>query len=360
MSELTTYYPPETRVMPMTLIRRERLLPTPGVIVVGLGQRVEPPDIVAQTELGGQFRTLEVARLLRVPPSKVKRYLKKGIDSPVTAGEVIASRPGLPPRQVRSPINGTLVGFDPHTGRVALESEGRQIDLRAYLKGVIGNVMEGRGVIVETPGALIQAAWGIGGESFGVLRVATDTASEPLKASSIDIKMHGSIVVGGGWITASALEQAQQLQLKGMIAGSIEGDLIPAALEMTFPIILTEGIGRVEMAAPIFELIRSQEGREVSISAETRTRWGVTRPEILIPLPSDTRPPPPPAVGSPLTVGARVRVLRGPYRGKVGTVASIPVRAQRIEIGIRVHGADVRLASGMTVFVPFANLELLR
>jgi hypothetical protein len=346
--------------MPLTLIRRERLLPTSGMILVGPGQRVEPSDVVAQAEQGGQFRTLEVARLLRVPASKVQRYLKKEIDSPVKIGEVIASRPGLPPRQVRSPVNGTLVGVDKHTGRVAIQSEGRQIELRAYVKGTIGNVMEGRGVIVETPGALIQATWGLGGESFGVLRVATDAASEPLKASAIDIKMHGSIVAGGGWITASALEQAQQLQLKGLIAGSIEGDLIPAALEMTFPIILTEGIGHIEMAAPIFELIRAQEGREVSISAETRTRWGVTRPEILIPLPSDTRPPPPPAVGAPLTVGARVRVVRGPYRGRVGTVASIPARAQRIEIGVRVHGADVRLASGMTVFVPFANLELLR
>jgi hypothetical protein len=190
MSEQTTYYPPETRVMPLTLIRRERMLPIVGDILVGPGQRVEPSDVVAQAEQGGQYRTLDVARQLRVPPSRVGRYLKKEVDSLVKAGEVIASRPGLPPRQVRSPINGTLVGIDPHAGRVALESEGKHIELRAYVKGVIGNVMEGRGVIVETPGAMIQAAWGIGGESFGVLRIATELPGEPLKASSNDRWKH--------------------------------------------------------------------------------------------------------------------------------------------------------------------------
>jgi hypothetical protein len=360
MTESTAYYPPETRVMPLTLLRRERMLPVPGTVLAQPGQRVEPSDVVAQVELGGQFRTFEIARLLRVPPARARRYLRKQVGDVIKAGDVIAGRSGLGGRPVRSPVAGMLVEIDERNGRVAIEMTSKLIELRAYLKGVIGNVLGGHGVVVESPGALIQAAWGIGGESYGVLRVVAESANEPLRASAIDIKMHGSVVAGGGWITASALEQAQQLQLRGMIAGSIEGELIDAALNMPFPIILTEGVGRVPMAAPIFELIQSQEGREVSISAETRTRWGVLRPEILIPLPADTRPPMPPAVGSPLTVGARVRVVRGPQVGWVGTVAAIPPRAQRIEIGTRVHGAEVRFGPGSTAFVPFANLELLR
>ncbi|HLF25462.1 MAG TPA: hypothetical protein VJG32_03930 [Anaerolineae bacterium] len=357
MSELTAYYPPETRVMPMILLRRERLLPADGAILVAPGQRVESSDVVARTEVGGQFRTFEIARLLRVPPARATKYLKKHVGDVIKTGDVLASRPM---RQVRSPISGTIVDVDPRDGRVAIEIASKEVELRAYLKGIVGNILGNRGVVVETPGALIQAAWGIGGESYGVLHVVTESADEPLKASLIDVKAHGSVVAGGGWITASALEQAQSLQLRGMIAGSIEGDLIETAMQLPFPIILTEGVGRSAMAAPIFELIRSQEGREVSISAETRMRWGVVRPEILIPLPAETRPPLPPAVGSPLTVGARVRVVRGPYVGSVGTVSAIPSRAQRIETGTRVHGAEVRFSPSSAAFVPFANLELLR
>ena len=360
MPESIVYYPPETRVMPLTLIRRERMLPVPGDVLVQPGMRVEPSDIVARTEQSGQFRTFEIARLLRVSPAKAVRYLKKEIDDAVKAGEVIASRPALGVRPVRSPVAGVLVAVDQRTGRVVIEVASQPIELRAHLKGIIGNVLGGHGVVVETPGAMIQAAWGIGGEAYGVLRVVSESPNEPLKAGSIDIQMHGSIIAGGGWITASALDQARQLQLRGLIAGSIEGDLIETALKAPFPILLTEGVGRIGMAAPIFELIRSQDGREVSISAETRTRWGVMRPEVLIPLPSDTRPPMPPAVGAPLTVGARVRVVRGPHIGVVGTVSAIPARAQRLDIGLRVHGAEVRLGPNSVEFVPFANLELLR
>ena len=360
MTEPTTYYPPETRVMPLTLIRRERMLPAPGEVLVLAGARVEPADVVARAEVGGQFRTLEIARLLRVPPAKAAGYLKKDMNDVIKAGEVIASRPGLPARHVRSPVAGTIVDVDDHDGRVAIQVASDKVELRAYLKGTIGNVLGNWGVVIETPGALIQAACGFGGESYGVLSVATELTGEPLKASSIDLKAHGSVVVGGGWIHESALEQAQQLQLKGMIAGSIDAGLLEMARRMPFPIILTEGIGQIAMATPIFDLLQSQDGREVSINAVTRTRWGVQRPEILIPLPSETRPPMPPAVGAPLTVGARVRVVRGPTAGWVGTVSAIPAHAQRIETGTRVHGVEVQFSSTSIAFVPFANLELLR
>jgi hypothetical protein len=360
MSDVVAYYPPETRVMPLTLIRRDRMLPAPGEILVVPGQRVEASEIVARAERGGQFRTLELARLLRVPPARAVRYLRKRVGDEVKAGEVIAGRAGLGGRPVRSPVSGIVRDIDEAEGRVAIEGAGQVVEMPAFIRGIISNVLGSLGVVVETPGAQIQAAWGMGGESFGVLRVVTESASEPLKASSIDIKAHGGVVAGGGWITASALDQAQHLQLKGLIAGSIEGDLIETALGMPFPIILTEGVGHIPMALPIFELIQAQDGREVSINAVTRTRWGVVRPEILIPLPAETRPPLPPAVGAPLTVGARVRVVRGPHLGRVGTVTSIPGRARRLEIGIRVHGVEVRFGSGATEFVPFANLELLR
>ena len=355
-----TYYPPETRVMPLTLIRRERMLPAPGDVLVQTGARVEPMDVVAQAEVGGQFRTFEIAHLLRVPGARAARYLKKQRGDQVKAGEVIASRPGLPARNVRAPVAGTIVDIDERDGRVAIEVASRRVELRAFLKGVIGNVLGNYGVVIETPGALIQAVWGLGGEAFGVLSVAAESPGESLKASSIDLKAHGSIVVGGGWVAESAFEQAQQLQLKGIIAGSIEGGLLDLARRMPFPIVVTEGVGQVAMAAPIFDLLKSQDGREVSINAVTRTRWGAQRPEILIPLPSETRPPMPPAVGAPLTVGARVRVVRGPHLGRVGTVEAVQARAQRIETGSRVHGVDVRVGPTAVEFVPFANLELLR
>jgi hypothetical protein len=107
-------------------------------------------------------------------------------------------------------------------------------------------------------------------------------------------------------------------------------------------------------------LLSSQSGREASLSALTQTRWGVRRPEIIIPLPVDSRPALATPLGTPLTVGARVRVIRGPLQGASGNVADIPDRSAQIDSGARVHGAEVELDVVGKMFVPFANLEILR
>ena len=114
------------------------------------------------------------------------------------------------------------------------------------------------------------------------------------------------------------------------------------------------------MAAPIFRLLKSNAGREVSISGVTRTRWGVQRPEILIPLPSESKSEPP-AFGTPLAMGVRVRVLRGSLQGRVGQVMALPDLPQQIESGARVRCAEVDLGGdeGRTL-IPFANLEIFR
>jgi hypothetical protein len=207
---------------------------------------------------------------------------------------------------------------------------------------------------------LLQAALGFGGESFGVLQVVSKRATDPMKARAIDVTMHGAIVVGGAWFDETVLEQAIQMQVRGLIAGSMDGGLLEAARNAPFPILLTEGLGHIAMAAPIFKLLKSNVGREVSISALTRTRWGVQRPEIVIPLPSDSKPEPP-AFGMPLAVGVRVRVMRGPRQGRVGQVTALPELPQQIETGAKVHCAEVDLGGddGRTL-VPFANLEIFR
>jgi len=357
--ESVAFYPSEAQMMPLTLIRRERRLPMPGEVLVRSGERVEPTQVVARVHQTHDFRIVDVARALRVPRSQVKRYMLKEIGTAIEAGQPIAGRGGLFRRLVRAPAKGEIVAVG--NGRVLLEVEPELIEVRAYLNGQVAAVTPGIGVMIETPGAIVQGMWGCGGEAFGVLRAVAEKPDEPLRGRHIDVACHGAIVVGGGWIEASALEQAQQLQVRGLIAGSLEGELRAQAEAMPFPIILIGGFGRAPMAEQIFSLLRGQTGREASISAETCARFGVKRPEILIPLPTETRPPLPPPPGAPLSIGARVRLVRPPYLGAVGVVSSIPTQAQRVDSGARVHGAEVELGGSTgTVFVPYVNLELLR
>ena len=271
--------------------------------------------MVAQTEVSGEVSVVNVAHLLRVASARAYKYIKVKEGDDVKMKTVIASKGLTAAGRLKSPVNGFVYRIDKSTGRVLIKVVGQPYELTAYLAGTVANVIAGRGVVIETTGALIQAALGFGGEAYGVLQVVSKRATDAMKVRAIDVTMHGAIVVGGAWFDEAVLQQAIQMQVRGLIVGSMEGSLLRAARRAPFPILLTEGLGHVAMAAPIFRLLKSNAGREVSISGVTRVRWGVQRPEILIPLPSESKSEPP-AFGTPLSdrcAGARVaRFIAGP------------------------------------------------
>jgi hypothetical protein len=352
------YYPSLTRVMPLTTIRRERILPVSGEVLVDIGARVESMSIVARAEMPGRYYILNVAQALRVSPEAADKYVRLRPGQPVPAGQMVAGRRtnlGLVPLVVRAPQDGIVAAVG--GGRVLLESLGKPIEVRAHLPGTVSNVMPKMGVLIETVGALIQGVWGNGQESFGVLKVLVERPDQPLRARSIDVACHGAVLVGGSTTDQAALQQALELQVRGIIIGSLDPTLVQTVKQVPFPVIATEGLGQAPMALPIFHLLRTNDGREVSLSGHTQPRWGAIRPEVVIPLPtrSASSPPPPDA---PLEVGVQVRVIRGPAMGSAGSVRYLPPHPQVLETGAKVWGAVVALEDEEQ-FVPFFNLELL-
>ena len=156
------YYPFETRVTPLAHIQRERLLPAPGEILVEIGERVEPTQVVAQATYTEEFHTVPIARKLKIKPSKVKSTLRVEVGEAVRKNEVIAARGGLSSRSVRAPADGILTAVG--SGRALIEPKPKTIELAAYIPGRVSKVMAGEGVRIETMGALIQGKWGCGGE----------------------------------------------------------------------------------------------------------------------------------------------------------------------------------------------------
>jgi len=57
--------------------------------------------------------------------------------------------------------------------------------------------------------------------------------------------------------------------------------------------------------------------------------------------------------------GTPVRIIREPYFGEIGTVASLPVELQKVETGSDVRVLVVRLDDGREVTVPRANVEII-
>jgi hypothetical protein len=334
----------------LTKIRRERLLPVRGEVLVDVGERVEPFEVVAKAYQPGDFRILDVARELSIGEWEAEEYILKEVDAPVRKGEVIASKGKLFRRACRSPVDGFIAAIS--GGRVIIESASAPIELRAYIKGRVVSLMPDYGVVVETIGTLIQGIWGVGGESYGVVKLLSKDRREPLRHETIDISCKGTITVGSS-VDEEALLKAEEVGVRGIVVGSIEAGLVDLAGSLSFPIIVTEGMGRTPMASIAFDLLSANDGKEASIS-------GKMRPEVVIPISPPESLLPPPKYGAPLEIGDLVKVVRGPYFGSIGEVKALPKRAWRVDSGARLKGAEVELEGEAVVFVPWQNLELIK
>ncbi len=355
------YYPVESLITPLTTIRRERLLPAPGQVLVQPGEMVGPADVVARCQLPGRVRILDVSRALRIDRDQVAKYVRKSPGDGVQANEVLAAAKGPLSRfrrGLRSPVDGEVIQV--RDGLILIQAVATTHELTAHIKGQVTNVMPQRGVVISAVGALIQGIWGSGGEVEGILKVVVDSPQKPLRARSIDVSCHGMLVVGGRILDEKALERAVEAKVRGLIASSVNADLCAFIESLPFPVVITEGFGALPMAEPVFALLHANVGQQAVLSAETLTRWGARRPEVLIPLRAEDERPPEDDRPRPLQVGNRVRILRAPHLGAIGRIADLLEHPQMVESGSRVPVARVSLGEGESVLAPLVNLEVIR
>ena len=346
---------PYSVVNPLTTVRIPRRLPRSGELLVRLGEAVEPARIVAQTVEPADFCIVDVARELNVPVKKVKTYLKVERGAAVSEGDILASRGGLGGQVCRAPINGSIMGSG--RGRLLLEAEPQTVHVAALVPGLVVETSPAEGVTIESTGAFLQMGWGNGKEAFGVLRVVVRSPRHPIRTKHIDAAAQGAILVGGLHFDEETLEQAIAMQVRGVIVGGIPPSMIARLEAIEFPVVTTEGISTAPMSQAFFDLLRSLDGREVAVSGRMRCRWGTERPYVMVPMPARGAVPVNPE--TPLVVGSRVRILRGPYTGASGVVSDIPKGLIQLETGARLPGVQVDLGSKEFALAPFANLERL-
>jgi len=351
------FYPPETWVANLTVVRRQRFLPVRGEVLARVGDRVESVDVVARAVLPGKLHLVDVQRALNLRPGEVEKHLLKDVGDEVRAGEALAVK-GLLRRACRSPVSGVVVAIQ--GGRVLIEEPGEVLEIRANLRGRVVAIMPEYGVVVETVGALVQGVWGDGGEASGVIRPVAQEPAQPLREEDIDISCQGGILIGGSTVDETALRQAVQMQVHGVVVGSIDSSLQEVIAQLPFPVMVTEGFGESPMSTAIFQLLKEYEGREALLRDGRDEAWGKGRPELVIPMAAGASAPQPPSPGEPLAVGAQVRVIAGPHRAATGQVTALRSQATLPETGARLPAAEVTTDDGQTLIVPWMNLEILR
>ena len=370
-------YTPGLRVTGQATVRKERRLPIAGAVLVLQGARVKAEDIVARAELPGTVATVNVMNLLGIAANETPNYMLKKEGDRVAANEVIAeTRPFI--KMFRSvahaPIDGTIETISDVTGQVIVRAAPRPVDLRAYIDGVVVEVRENEGVVVETTGAFVQGILGIGGEVCGEIAVACerDAVVTPDRLTS---DMAGKIVVVGSFVGSDVFKRATELGIAALICGGFNDIDLRALLgrdlgvaitghEDIKPIlIITEGFGHIPMAKATHELLAAHAGQRASASGATQIRAGVMRPEIIVPTTASTPKSAGKAAGAAeqagLCEGARVRIIREPQFGALGTVKSLPTGLATVESETKVRVVEITCDNGQTVVVPRSNVEAI-
>jgi hypothetical protein len=353
-------------------------LPIPGDVVVAHGALVTATTEVARTALPGKVYPVNVVNQLSIAPDEILSYMRKREGEAVRKGEPIAeNKPLLKWFQVQvpSPITGTIENISHVTGQVFLREPPTMIRLAAYIDGTIVEVTPHQGVVVESHCAFIQGIFGVGGETTGTLAVAVHQPDEELAVAHLKPEHVGQIVIGGSLAQKETFTRARELGVRALVVGGVHdrdlkellgydlGVAITGTERIGFTLIVTEGFGTIPMATRTFELLSSHVGRKASCSGATQIRAGVIRPEVIIPFASanesKVQGPRSKVIGSGITVGDTIRIIREPYFGILARVKDLPSELQRIPTESEARVLVATLPDGQDVVIPRANVEMI-
>jgi hypothetical protein len=348
-------FAPVKCILPMTIIRRQRIMPVAGKVLVRAGQKVGATDTIAESNLTPEYLLLDIARGLGVPADRTDRYVQCQVGDLLAEKDIIAGPVGLARRIVRASCSGKVVVVG--DGQLLLEISGQPFQMKAGLPGEVVELIPERGVVIESAGALLQGVWGNGRVDSGQLSVLAKTPDHEIKPTDLDVSSRGAVVLAGYCSLVEVIKALEELTLHGLILGSMDARLVPLAAKSPVPIIVLEGFGRRPIGGASHKLLVSLERRDVALNAEN---WNVLtgeKPEIFFPavVPSSVTPAPD---FMSFDADQKVRIVRMPHAGEVGIIKEIK-GITAFPGGIRARAALIRLENGENAMIPLANLEVL-
>ncbi len=341
----------------LTSIKRERVLPVTGHILVRRLQKVSPTDVIVLAPLSPQYMLLDISHGLKVSTSRADELLQRQAGDELSKGDVIAGPVGLFQRVIRAPKAGIvrIAG----EGKVLYEIGSPPIELKAGMDGTVTNIIPDRGAIIETRGALIQGIWGNGKVTYGVIQPVSNDLLQELVPEQLNISFRGTILTAGYCKNPEVLELAGNIPIKGLILGSISSELIPAAMAVNYPILVVDGFGSTPMNSTAEKILVANREKNVALNAQIYDSFLGNIPEAIISNPTQPETDIP-NESETLRAGKKVIITNSSQASQIGTIDRINLGKQTIPSGIEAQTADVSIGANQKAVVPLNNLEIIK
>lgn len=343
------------QISPATKIHRNRVLPVNGTVIVRKGQKVNENDIIAEATLPAHHLLIDVAQAFGLAdPKLASSYIKRNAGETVDHNDIIAETGGMFSRIIRTPKPGKIITV--RDGLVLIETDASSISLNALYPGIVQEMLPDRGVIIETSGAVVQAAWGNGLSGTGPLICKTDIRSDELVFSSLEVTARGAVIVGGTCSKPDILNQAAALPVAGLILGTMPASMIEAAKAQPYPILIIDGFGNSGMDSSSWKLLFGLANMEAIVNGETAGGLTPTKPEVLVHAPVEEVNS---ASAKMFTSGQLVRIHAAPNVGLTGKIEKILPGTVTLANGLKVTAASIIMDNNERKTIPVANLDVI-
>jgi hypothetical protein len=344
-----------TQIQPMVKIRRNRCLPVSGTVLVRVGQKVTPSEILAESLLPTRHVLINVFHSLGLKSAdEAEKLIDRKVGDQLDKHDIIAETGGLFSRVIRSPIPGKIVSIK--NGQVLLEVDSRKVTVQSGFTGQVVEILKDRGAVIETNGTLVQGVWGNGRIGYGPFMVDANGIEQELTPTTLNLTSRGAVICAAFCESEESLILAANLPIAGLILGSMSPRLVSSALKQTYPIILLEGFGRIKINDISQRLLLDNPQREISLNAVKWDHFSGLRPEICITHMDEGKPE---KEINDYIEGQTVRIHTSPYTGQVGTIISLSSGKTSLPNGLRTHIASILLHNNKNVVVPLSNFDII-
>jgi len=346
---------PVTQINPLVKIRRNRVLPVAGTVLVRVGQKVAPGEILAETLIPTKHVIVDVLNALGLKNAdEAESLIDRQVGDLVDKHDIIAETGGLFSRVIRAPMPGKIISIK--NGQVLLEVESRKVVVQSGYSGQVVEILNDRGAVIETNGTLIQGVWGNGLIGFGPFIVDTQVIGQELTPSSLSLNTRGTVLAASWCEQEESLNLAGSLPIAGLVLGSMSPRLIPCALKQNYPILLLEGFGRIAINDQAKNVLLASAQKEMSLNAVKWDHYSGIRPEISIALQANGAPE---KESAELAEGQKVRVHSSFFAGKTGVLTAINAGKTTLPNGLRTATASVLFQNNEKTVVPFSNFDII-
>ncbi|MCE5196110.1 MAG: hypothetical protein LLG09_03135 [Negativicutes bacterium] len=313
------------------------------------------------------LRQVDIAKELDMPVLLAKRIIQVRVGDVLQMGDTLAMDEDN--QRVLAPIAGVITQIDGAV--ISIKRPFVLTQTFAYVSGHVVEIVPDLGAVLESDLIRLNGIFGIGGEAWGELRQAVNTAQDILDAKEITAADQGKILLAGSLLTYEAMQKALQVGAAGIICGGAHNiDIVrllghevrPGMMnqDIKLTLVITEGMGQIPMRQQFFQTVAAYEGKTVSINGLTQIRAGVIRPEILLPAGENdsisTETEQTVSVMEELQVGDTVRIIREPWFGLVGKITADPEQEVILPSGVQTLIYQLSI-NGELLAVPRANVE---